>query len=195
MALVRVVHTPTPPPHSPEQRVCPLDPQGVHRSVPALQGLWSIKVASGLAPCRSHGLRLDSIPSAFPARQVQLSCHTSPPALPRVLHTGWTGAGPCPWPMQTEFPSWRKRRRPALHPARLIPELRGLCQRAWLWNPSLLARDCLGTVALELVWGTEVLGFALPGQDGYACGSALRPAENWAGAIVNNTQAVLSPSC
>lgn len=59
-----------------------------------MQGLWSIKVASGLAPCRSHGLRLDSLPSAFPARQVQLSCHTSPPSTPKSpahrLDRSWT---------------------------------------------------------------------------------------------------------
>lgn len=118
-----------------------------------------------------------------------------PPFLPRVPHTGRTWAGPCPRLMQREYPSWRKRKRPALHPARPLPELRGSCQQAWLWNLSLLARGCLGTVALELVWGTEVLGFALPGQDECVCSPALWPAENWTGVIENNAQAGWPPFC
>lgn len=92
----------------------------------------------------------------FPSRAELIELSHQPPRHSQSpvcgLDLGWTTSTL----MRGEFPSWRRRRRPALHLARLLLELRDLCQQAWLWDPSLLARDCLGTVTFELIWGALV---------------------------------------
>ena len=88
--------------------------------------------------------------------------------------------------MQREFPGWG-RRRSALHPARLSLSSQTCASGAWLWDPSLLARDCLHTVALELVWGPEVLRFGLPAQGGCVSAALLGGLRGLGWVIVNNT--------
>lgn len=60
--------------------------------------------------------------------------------------------------MQREFCSWRRGGGQLCLQPDLSLRLEAGASGAWPWDPSLLARDCLGTVALESVLGAEVLG-------------------------------------